>query len=30
MRAREIVERLGARVLTPAEARKKLNLAKQR
>src|SRR4051812_21481046 len=30
MRACEIVERLGARVLTPAEARKKLNLAKQR
>jgi uncharacterized protein (DUF849 family) len=29
-RAREIVERLGARVLTPAEAREKLKLRKQR
>jgi uncharacterized protein (DUF849 family) len=29
-RAREIVERLGGRVLTPAEAREKLGLRKQR
>ena len=29
-RAREIIERLGARVLTPAEAREKLKLRKQR
>jgi uncharacterized protein (DUF849 family) len=29
-RAREIIERLGARVLTPAEARAKLGLTKQR
>jgi uncharacterized protein (DUF849 family) len=29
-RAREILERMGARVLTPAEARVKLGLTKQR
>jgi uncharacterized protein (DUF849 family) len=28
-RAREIIERMGARVLTPEEARKKLGLKKQ-
>jgi uncharacterized protein (DUF849 family) len=29
-RAREVLERMGARILTPAEARKKLGLTKQR
>jgi len=29
-RAREIVERMGARILSPAEARQKLGLTKQR
>jgi uncharacterized protein (DUF849 family) len=28
-RAREIIERMGARILTPKEARKKLGLKKQ-
>jgi len=28
-RAREIIERMGARILTPEEARKKLGLKKQ-